>query len=100
MSATTNTTIRMFGVLHSARQRSGLPSSAEVFIPPEGRHCLDVAREILLPLDKIVGVFINHTAYQPDRIIMPGDRVAFIPAGVPATDWLSYTLRGDIRSEH
>lgn len=83
----------MFGVLHTVRQKSGLPPTAEVYIPPEGRHCLDVAHEVLLPIDKIEGVFINHTAYAPDRIIMPGDRVAFIPSGVPATDWLAYSLR-------
>jgi hypothetical protein len=100
MNPDPNTTIRMFGVLYTLRRQSGLPPTASVFIPPEGRHCLDIAREVRLPVDKIEGVFINHAAYPPDRIIMPGDRVAFIPTGVPGSDWLSYSLRKNQESRH
>ena len=95
MNTIPNTTIRMFGVLHTARQQSGLPSTAQVYLPPEGRHALDIARELKLPIEKIEGVFVNHFAYPPDRIIMPGDRVAFIPTGIPGSDWLAFCLRRD-----
>lgn len=76
-------TVRMFGALHTIRKERGQASTAEVSISAEGRPALEIARELGLPLDKIEGVFVNAVVYDLNHIIYPGDRVAFIPTGVP-----------------
>ncbi|HXV21315.1 MAG TPA: MoaD/ThiS family protein [Desulfuromonadales bacterium] len=83
MSKESTVTVRMFGVLHTLRKGSGLASIAEVLVPAEGRRARDIARELDLPLDKIEGVFVNAIVYDIDHLILPGDRVAFVPTGVP-----------------
>jgi len=83
MSVQSTSTIRMFGALHTIRRERGEASSTEVNIPTEGRLAREIARELDLPLDKIEGVFVNAVVYDLDHRIFPGDRVAFIPTGVP-----------------
>jgi len=83
MSTQTNTTVRMFGALHTFRMEQGLQSTTEVSIPPSGCAALDLARELALPLEKIEAVFINHRVHGLDHLIQAGDRVAFIPTGIP-----------------
>lgn len=78
-----NTRIRMFGNLYTLRKKRGLPTVAEIWLPPEGRRASEVAEELDLPLSRIEGVFCNHTAYSLDKILKPGDEIAFIPTGVP-----------------
>jgi len=73
----------MFGALHSIRKGRGLKSIAEVLIPAGGRKAREIALELDLPLDKIEGVFVNHIVYDIDHLILPGDRIAFVPTGVP-----------------
>lgn len=75
--------VRMFGCLHTIRKERGLASMAEVTLPVEGRKAEDIALDLDLPLDKIEGVFVNHTVYNLDKIVKPGDKVAFVPTGVP-----------------
>ena len=76
-------TIRMFGLLHTVRRKQGLPATVEMVLPPGGRKAKDIAAELHLPLDKIEAVFCNHHTYPLDHLILPGDRVAFIPQGTP-----------------
>jgi len=83
MRTSPNTRIRLFGNLHTLRRERGLPTTAEIHLPREGRSALDVAEELDLPLDRIEGVFCNHRAYGLDHTLHPGDEVAFIPTGVP-----------------
>lgn len=83
MSAQGNTTVRLFGKLHTFRRQQGLPAVAEIFLPEEGKSALDVARDLGLPLNYIEGVFCNHVVYGLDHILRPGDTLAFIPIGVP-----------------
>lgn len=83
MSTQTNTTVRMFGALHTLRKDQGLQSTTEVTIPPGGCAACDLARELDLPLEKIEAVFINHVVRSLDHRIQAGDRVAFIPTGIP-----------------
>jgi hypothetical protein len=83
MSTQSTTTVRMFGALHLLRRERGLEPSAEVTIPPGGCAARDIALQLELPLEKIEAVFVNHLAYGIDRVIQPGDRVAFVPTGVP-----------------
>lgn len=83
MEKSPNTRIRLFGNLHTLRRERGLPSVAEIWLPQEGRSAQEVAQELDLPLSRIEGVFCNHLAYGLDRILQPGDEIAFIPTGVP-----------------
>ena len=83
MSTNANTTVRMFGALHTIRRERGLAPTTSVVIPPEGRTARDLAHELDLPLEKIEGVFVNHVVYDLDHLILPGDKVAFVPTGVP-----------------
>jgi len=83
MSTQTNTTVRMFGALHTYRMEQGLRSTTEVAIPPGGCLACDLARELNLPLEKIEAVFVNHRVQGLDHLIQAGDRVAFIPTGIP-----------------
>lgn len=85
MSANENTTVRMFGALHTIRKERGLASQAEVNVPTGGCAAESIARQLDLPLEKIEGVFINHKAYTLDHCVQPGDRVAFIPIGIPGS---------------
>ena len=83
MSTQTNTTVRMFGALHTLRRERGLQPTTEVHIPPGGCVAFDLARELNLPLDKIEAVFVNHVVYSLNHLIQAGDRVAFVPTGIP-----------------
>ena len=77
------TTVRMFGSLHILRKSRGLPSETEVVIPFCGCAASALAHELDLPLEKIEAVFVNHQAYSLDHCIQSGDRVAFVPKGIP-----------------
>ena len=94
MSTQTNTTVRMFGALHSLRRERGLQSTAEVHIPHGGCTACDLARNLDLPLEKIEAIFVNHRAHGLDYPIQAGDRVAFIPTGIPSTDRLLLGILG------
>ena len=80
----TNTTVRMFGALHTHRRERGLQSTTEVHVPPGGCTACDLAAELDLPLEKIEAVFVNHRIHGLDHLIQAGDRVAFVPTGIPA----------------
>lgn len=88
MSKTPNTKIRLFGILHSLRRERGLPSMAEIWLPAAGRTASEVAAELDLPPARIAGVFCNHLAYSLDKILLPGDEIAFIPTGLPGAQQL------------
>src|SRR5512145_929204 len=83
MSTQTNTTVRMFGALHTLRRERGLQSTTEVRVPPGGCVACDLARALDLPREKIEAVFVNHRVHGLDHLIQAGDRVAFIPTGIP-----------------
>lgn len=83
MSTQTNTTVRMFGALHTLRRERGLQSTIEVNVPPGGCAACDLARKLDLPLEKIEAVFVNHKAFGLDHLIQAGDRIAFVPTGIP-----------------
>ena len=83
MSTQTTTTVRMFGALHTLRRERGLEPTTKVNIPPRGCAACDLARELDLPLEKIEAVFVNHVVHGLDHLIQAGDRVAFVPTGIP-----------------
>lgn len=86
MSQRANTTVRMFGALHTVRKNRGLPSQAEVAVPEGGVSAATIARDLDLPLDKVEAVFVNHRVYSLDHKVEPGDRVAFVPTGIPSPE--------------
>ena len=83
MDTAPNVTVRMFGCLHTYRKQQGLEPTVMVHIPSAGCTALELANQLKLPLDMVEAVFINHLVYPLSRTIYPGDRVAFIPTGVP-----------------
>lgn len=83
MALQTNTTVRMFGLLHTIRRERGLQSTTDVHIPSGGCAAVELARKLDLPLEKVEAVFINHKVYSLDHMIQAGDRAAFVPTGIP-----------------
>jgi hypothetical protein len=87
----------MFGALHTLRREMGLQSTIEVNIPPGGCAACDLARKLDLPLEKIEAVFVNHKAYGLDHPIQAGDRVAFVPTGIPGPHRVLLGIHRDCR---
>lgn len=81
MTETVN--VRLFGALHALRKERGLPTALEVDVPAEGMTGADLATALDLPLERIEGLFCNHTVYPVGHRIYPGDEVAFVPEGTP-----------------
>lgn len=75
--------VRMFGALRDIRKEQGLPPTAELPVPAEGLPAEQVADELGLPIERIEGVFCNHTIHGLDHIVRPGDTIAFVPYGTP-----------------
>ncbi len=83
MGDTREVTIRTFGCLHDIRCEAGETPSVVRDLPEEGAVAGDIATELGLPHDQIEGVFVNGTVYPLSHVVMPGDRVAFVPYGTP-----------------
>ena len=77
------TEIRLFGLLHADRVGKGMPTTVFIDVPEEGITAREIAVALELPLHLIEGVFCNHTVHGPSHVIMPGDKVAFVPKGTP-----------------
>lgn len=86
MSTKTATTVRMFGALHTIRKERGLASTIEVNLSGAGCTARDLAISLDLPLGKVEAVFINRRAENLQHIVHPGDRVGFVPTGIPAPE--------------
>jgi hypothetical protein len=85
MQAARSVTVRVMAFLDAFCKERGLPTTLEVVVPAEGITALDLADSIGLPLDRIEGVFHNFSAAGPGAVVKPGDRVAFVPPGTPAS---------------
>lgn len=75
--------IRMFGKLREIRSLAGAPLSLEYTVALEGVPAAEIADALDLPLDQIEGVFCNHVVCPLDKVIRPGDDIAFVPYGTP-----------------
>lgn len=75
--------VRLFGALHAWAVERGVAPQAEVEVPREGVLARSLAVRMGLPLELIEGVFVDGTVHGPDHLIMPGQRVAFVPKGTP-----------------
>ena len=76
-------TVRMFGIFHTLRQERGLAPRVTLPLPLDGTTALELARQLALPLEMVGAVYCNHSLAGLGRIIRPGDRIAFVPKGVP-----------------
>jgi len=85
MAATSDATVCMFGFLHSLRRERGLPTTVSYEVPAEGVEARAIARGLELPEARIDGIFFNHRPAGLDTRVRPGDRVAFVPKGTPAS---------------
>ena len=75
--------VQMFGSLHTYRRKQGLSPKVELDVPAEGILAVEIARQLELPLEKIEGVIHNHKVKSLDCAVMPGDKLAFVPRGIP-----------------
>jgi hypothetical protein len=75
--------VRMFGALHTHRKAAGLDTTVTIDLPAGGMTGRALAQCLKLPLDEIEGVFCNGHVYGLSRVILPGDRVGFVPHGTP-----------------
>lgn len=85
MSSTTPVTVRAIAFLDTYCKERGLPSTRRIEIPPTGVSATELAAMAGLPLERIEGVFHNYRTAGIDTHVMPGDRVAFVPFGTPAS---------------
>lgn len=76
-------TVRMFGLLRPECERLGMPFTVEADVPAEGLSGWDLVDRLGLPAEMIEGMFVNHTMGPLGRVVLPGDRVAFVPYGTP-----------------
>ncbi len=76
-------TVRLFGCLHTLRRERDLPTTTEAEVPDSGVTGFELAEALELPLEMIEGVFCNRTVRPLGYVILPGDRVAFVPKGTP-----------------
>jgi hypothetical protein len=85
MQTATHVTVRSIAFLDAFCKEHGMPSTMSVEVPETGITALDLAESIGLPLELIEGIFHNYSASGVGTLVMPGDRVAFVPPGTPAS---------------
>lgn len=90
--------VKMLGTLHGACRNRGLPTHATVDVPTEGVRALDLARSLGAPTDLVESLFLNGGLVGPGAIVRPGDRVAFVPYGTPATHPAFFGREGIVRT--
>lgn len=76
-------TVRIFGSLRPVCEARGLGHVCEVPVAEEGASAKSVAESMGIPTELIEGVFVNHTMHGLAQVVMPGDRVAFVPYDTP-----------------
>jgi len=85
MDDTRAVTVHMIAMLDGYRRDRGLPTTLSLELPAVPCTAEDIARRLDLPLDRIEGIFLNHRSAGLDAVVRPGDRVAFVPLGTPAS---------------
>lgn len=75
--------VRVFGALHAHRVERELPTTLAYRVPGCGTTARDIAEDLGLPRELIEGVFCNGHVYPLSHVVMPGDRVGFVPQGIP-----------------
>ena len=75
----------MLALLHLYCREHGMPTIQTIDVPTEGIRALDLASFIGLPTEDIEGLFLNGILVGLGATVLPGDRVAFLPYGTPAS---------------
>lgn len=78
-------TVRAVAFLDAFCKEHGIPSTLSVHVPDTGISARDLAESVGLPAGRIEGVFHNFSIAGLDATVIPGDRVAFVPPGTPAS---------------
>jgi hypothetical protein len=78
-------TVRLLAFLHTHQRELGRPTSLTLEVPAAGVRALDIATSLELPVEIIEGLFLNGTLLGLGALVRPGDRVAFVPYGTPAS---------------
>jgi hypothetical protein len=78
-------TVKMIAMLDGYRRQRGLPTTVLLDVAEGGESAADIAGRLGLPLVMIDGVFLNHAGAGLAAVVQPGDRVAFVPRGTPAS---------------
>lgn len=76
-------TVRIFGSLRPSRTERGLPTQFSHEVGADGVPARELAETFGLPMDRVEGVFVNHTVHGLSTVVMPGDRIAFIANDTP-----------------
>ncbi len=85
MSPETTAHVRMLASLHTLQREVGRPTTLDIEVPAAGITALSLAEEIGLPAEMVEGLFLNNCVAGTDAVVKPGDRVAFVPPGTPAS---------------
>jgi hypothetical protein len=85
MQATSNVTVRAIALLDAFCKAHGIPTTMRVEVPEGGVSAYELAESIGLPVESIEGIFHNYTVSGLDAVVVPGDRVAYVPYGTPAS---------------
>jgi len=84
-SQPSSVTVRAIAFLDTFCREHDLPSTMSIDVPEAGIRAFDLADSIGLPVERIEGIFHNYTVSGLDALVMPGDRVAFVPYGTPGS---------------
>ena len=85
VQAARRVTVRSIAFLDSFCKEHGLPTTMSVEVPESGITAFDLAESVGLPVALIEGIFHNYSAAGLGTLVLPGDRVAFVPPGTPAS---------------
>jgi molybdopterin converting factor small subunit len=77
--------VRLLAALHGYQRARGRPTAGDVKVPRAGITARDLAERLELPAELVEGVFLNYAIAGLDAMVRPGDRVAFVPPGTPAS---------------
>jgi molybdopterin converting factor small subunit len=85
MQGTPKVKVLAIAFLDAYCKENGLPTALEVQVPETGVTAQALAESVGLPVERIEGIFHNCSASGLDTLVRPGDRVAFVPYGTPAS---------------
>jgi hypothetical protein len=85
MQPTPSVTVRSIAFLDTFCKEHGIPSTQSITVAEGGVTARTLAESIGLPTERIEGIFHNYSKSGLDVLVMPGDRVAFVPYGTPAS---------------
>jgi molybdopterin converting factor small subunit len=76
--------LRAFAEMQKLFQERGWSIPMQVTIPEDGTTGFELVKDLEIPNDTIEAMFVNGVAFGLKHNIKPGDRVAFVPQGIPS----------------